>query len=176
MQLGEKKLVVQLASTSKPTMINAPSFVQVPGIDLTNAKPATATEVLILMNMVTVDDLKDDEEYEDILEDIKEECGKYGQVKSIEIPRPIEGVDVPGVGKVGVSPVRTQTRPQVFVEFVTTADAQKAQHAITGRKFANRVVLTAYFPPDLYHRRQFSSVQVPVGANGDAKAEGAPAT
>lgn len=36
----------------------------------------------------------------DILEDVKEECSKYGVVRSIEIPRPIKGVDVPGCGKV----------------------------------------------------------------------------
>ena len=36
----------------------------------------------------------------DIMEDVREECGKYGFVKSLEIPRPIPGVDVPGVGKV----------------------------------------------------------------------------
>lgn len=42
----------------------------------------------------------EEEEYEDILEDIKEECNKYGVVRSVEIPRPIEGVDVPGCGKV----------------------------------------------------------------------------
>lgn len=36
----------------------------------------------------------------EILEDVKDECNKYGAVKSIEIPRPIPGVDVPGVGKV----------------------------------------------------------------------------
>ena len=36
----------------------------------------------------------------DIMEDVREECGKYGVVKSLEIPRPIPGVDVPGVGKV----------------------------------------------------------------------------
>lgn len=50
--------------------------------------------------MVTPDELKDEEEYEDIFDDIREECGKYGVVKSLEIPRPIEGVDVPGCGKV----------------------------------------------------------------------------
>lgn len=49
---------------------------------------------------VTPDELKDEEEYEDILEDIKEECNKYGVVRSIEIPRPIDGVEVPGCGKV----------------------------------------------------------------------------
>ena len=37
-----------------------------------------ATEVLCLMNMVTEAELIDDEEYEDILEDVKEECNKLG--------------------------------------------------------------------------------------------------
>ena len=50
--------------------------------------------------MVTPSELNDEEEYEDILEDIKEECNKHGVVKSLEIPRPILGVDVPGCGKV----------------------------------------------------------------------------
>ena len=36
----------------------------------------------------------------DIVEDVKEECGKYGVVRSLEIPRPIKGVEVPGLGKV----------------------------------------------------------------------------
>jgi hypothetical protein len=36
----------------------------------------------------------------DIMEDVREECSRYGSVKSLEIPRPIQGVDVPGVGKV----------------------------------------------------------------------------
>lgn len=52
--------------------------------------------------MVTPDELRDEEEYEDILDDIREECGKYGVVRSLEIPRPIEGVDVPGCGKVSI--------------------------------------------------------------------------
>lgn len=52
--------------------------------------------------MVTPDELRDEEEYEDILEDIREECSKYGVVRSLEIPRPIEGVDVPGCGKVSI--------------------------------------------------------------------------
>ena len=36
----------------------------------------------------------------EILEDVREECSKYGPVRSLEIPRPIKGVDVPGCGKV----------------------------------------------------------------------------
>lgn len=61
------------------------------------------TEVLCLMNMVAPEELLDDEEYEEIVEDVKEECSKYGQVKSIEIPRPVDGLDIPGTGKVSLT-------------------------------------------------------------------------
>lgn len=144
MQLGEKKLIVQRASVgAKNSSMAAPVQIQVPG--MASGVPGSsgpATEVLCLMNLVTPDELRDEEEYEDILEDIQEECSKYGHVKSIEIPRPIDGVDVNGLGK-------------VFVEFNSIADCQKAQQALTGRKFSNRVVVTSYFEPDKYHRRQF---------------------
>lgn len=46
----------------------------------------------------------EDEDYEEILEDIREECSKYGAVRSIEIPRPVDGVEVPGCGKVRQQP------------------------------------------------------------------------
>ena len=36
----------------------------------------------------------------DIVDDVRDECSKYGNVRSIEIPRPVEGIDVPGCGKV----------------------------------------------------------------------------
>lgn len=34
------------------------------------------------------------------MEDVREECGKYGVVMNVEIPRPIGGIEVPGCGKV----------------------------------------------------------------------------
>lgn len=147
MQLGDKKLIVQLASIGAktgptvPITAGAPVTVQVPGLTITGGS-GPSTEVLCLLNMVTEDELLDDEEYDEIVDDVKEECNKYGSVKSIEIPRPIKGVDVPGVGK-------------IFVEFYSTTDCQKAQQALTGRKFANRVVVTSFYDPDKYHRRQF---------------------
>lgn len=44
---------------------------------------------------------------------------------------------------------------QIFVEYGSAADCQKAMQALTGRKFANRVVVTKYYDPDLYHRHEF---------------------
>ncbi|KAL1437135.1 hypothetical protein MTO96_049124 [Rhipicephalus appendiculatus] len=143
MQLGDKKLIVQRASVgAKNSQMNqAPVQIQVPGLQLQGGA-GPPTEVLCLMNLVCPEELKDEEEYEDILEDIHEECNKYGVVKSIEIPRPIDGVEVPGCGK-------------AYVEFNSVIDCQKAQQSLTGRKFSNRVVVTSYFDPDKYHRREF---------------------
>jgi len=144
MQLGDKKLIVQRASVGAKNAMGMnmlPANVQVPGMAGMSG-PGVPTEVLCLLNMVQPEELTDEEEYEDILEDIREECAKYGEVRSIEIPRPVPGVEVPGCGK-------------VFIEFATDSECQKAQHALSGRRFSNRVVVTSYFDPDKYHRREF---------------------
>lgn len=149
MQLGDKKLIVQRASVGKPNeevggsvaTANAPVTLQVPGLHQAQGGN-NATEVLCLMNMVTEAELIDDEEYEDIMEDVKEECNKLGQVKSLEIPRPRAGQDVTGVGK-------------IFVEFTNTEGSNKAMNALSGRKFATRVVLTSFYDPEMYHNRVF---------------------
>ncbi|XP_067088999.1 splicing factor U2AF 65 kDa subunit-like [Osmerus mordax] len=146
MQLGDKKLIVQRASVgaknSNPAaVIEAPVTLQVPGLQRLQTS-GVPTEVLCLLNMVMPEELVEDEDYEEILEDVRDECCKYGGVRSIQIPRPLEGVDVAGCGK-------------IFVEYVSAADCQKAMQALTGRKFANRVVVTKYYDPDMYHRHEF---------------------
>ncbi|XP_036808604.1 splicing factor U2AF 65 kDa subunit [Oncorhynchus mykiss] len=149
MQLGDKKLLVQRASVgAKNIALTGKNqtlvTLQVPGLMPTSMAllGGLPTEVLCLMNMVVLEELLDDEEYEEIAEDVRGECSKYGQVKSIEIPRPVDGLEVPGTGK-------------IFVEFMTLFDSQKAMQALTGRKFANRMVVTKYCDPDAYHRRDF---------------------
>ena len=46
-----------------------------------------ATKVLRLANMVTEEDLKEDEDYDEFVEDIREEAEKFGTVTSCKIPR-----------------------------------------------------------------------------------------
>lgn len=146
MQLADKKLIVQRASVGAKNnphgAMMAPVTLQVPGL-LQAAGSGPATSVLCLMNMITVDELKDDEEYEDILEDVKDECGKLGKLVSLEIPRPRPGVpDGEGIGK-------------IYVEFASHIDCQKAANALSGRKFSNRVVVTSFYDPEAYHHRRF---------------------
>lgn len=83
------------------TINQTPVTLQVPGLMSSQVQMGGhPTEVLCLMNMVLPEELLDDEEYEEIVEDVRDECSKYGLVKSIEIPRPVDGVEVPGCGKV----------------------------------------------------------------------------
>ena len=60
--------------------------------------------------MVTADVLADDEEYAEVIQDLHEECGKYGAIRAVHVPRPpnpkVLAASVFGTGtygKVGLS-------------------------------------------------------------------------
>jgi len=108
------------------------------------------TKVVQLLNMLTAEQLVDDNEYQDIYEDVQQECEKYGRVLSITIPRPrvIDGKLDPTVIVHAVG--------RIFVEFSTKEEAIKTQQSLAGRKFNNRTILTSFYDEDLYDMRDFS--------------------
>jgi len=53
---------------------------------------ALPTKVVCLTQVVTADELKDDEEYEDIMEDMRLEAGKYGIYISCLLFLPFQNV------------------------------------------------------------------------------------
>ncbi|KAG2302590.1 hypothetical protein Bca52824_031241 [Brassica carinata] len=62
----------------------------------------TPTKIVCLTQVVSADDLGDDEEYEDIMADMRQEGGKFGNLVNVVIPRPHPDHDpTPGVGKFG---------------------------------------------------------------------------
>ena len=116
MELGDRKLVVQRASVGAKQGLDIPVGLPLSFVPLV-VKDEEATRVLQLMNMVTPEELEDDEEYQgnakcinlstsiltkhaDIWDDIAEECGKFGTVIDMKIPRSQSGQNVPGLGKV----------------------------------------------------------------------------
>lgn len=101
------------------------------------------SSVLKMANMVSVDELRDDEEYADLAEDVEEECKRFGTVASMQIPRPKDGEDVPGLGC-------------IYVRFEKEADAISALKALSGRKFGGNIVKVTYFPVDKFDKREFS--------------------
>ncbi|PMD25181.1 hypothetical protein NA56DRAFT_642957 [Hyaloscypha hepaticicola] len=134
MELGDKHLKVLRASIG---------HTQVSGLEMgvnamsmlagTTSQGLDEGRVLQLLNMVTPEELIDIEDYEEICEDVKEECEKYGKVLDMKVPRPTGGSrQSNGVGK-------------IFVKFDTPESAGKALRALAGRKFADRTVVTTYF-------------------------------
>ncbi|KAK5276638.1 hypothetical protein LTR16_010894, partial [Cryomyces antarcticus] len=94
--------------------------------------------VLQLLNMVTPEELMDIDEYQEICEDVREECEKYGTVEGLEIPRPSGGSRMSaGVGK-------------IFVKYDKPESAQKALRALAGRKFADRTVVVTFFGEEYF--------------------------
>jgi splicing factor U2AF 65 kDa subunit len=150
MELGDKHLKVQRASVGNTQAsglemgVNAMSM-----LAGTTSQGLDEGRVLQLLNMVTPEELIDNEDYEgmlpmhlemqllmtlsEICEDVKEECEKYGKVLEMKVPRPTGGSrQSNGVGK-------------IFVKFDTSESAGKALRALAGRKFADRTVVTTYF-------------------------------
>ncbi|KAI9482543.1 hypothetical protein BDB00DRAFT_775367 [Zychaea mexicana] len=148
MELGDKRLVVQRASVgAKQGGSDGPSSGgnrdggRDGGMPLSfvpsGVKDDEATRVLQLMNMVTPEELEDDEEFQDIWEDIAEECSKFGVVLDMKIPRPQSGQNVVGLGK-------------IFVRFENQDQALSALRALAGRKFADRTVVSSFVDEDNY--------------------------
>ncbi|XP_034698916.1 splicing factor U2af large subunit B-like isoform X6 [Vitis riparia] len=99
----------------------------------------TPTKVLCLTEVINIDELRDDEAYEEILEDMRDEGGKFGALVHVVIPRPSPNGDlIPGVGK-------------VFLEYSDTAGSSSARNALSGRKFGGNVVSAVYYPEDKYY-------------------------
>lgn len=44
---------------------------------------------------------------------------------------------------------------QIYVEFGSADDSKTAAQALAGRKFANRVVVTSFYSPEMFHRKEF---------------------
>ncbi|KAF1813653.1 hypothetical protein P152DRAFT_457032 [Eremomyces bilateralis CBS 781.70] len=138
MELGEEHLKVQRASIGQQQASGLEM-----GVNAMTMLAGTTTEeleqgrVLQLLNMVTPEELMDNDEYEEICEDVKEECAKYGPVNDLKIPRPSGGRQSAGVGK-------------IFVKFEQPESAQRAFKALAGRKFADRTVVVSFFSEEYF--------------------------
>jgi len=104
---------------------------------------AFPTKVVCLTQVVSADELKDDEEYEDIMEDMRLEAGKYGNLVKVVIPRPDpSGQPVVGVGK-------------VFLEYADIDGATKAKTALHGRKFGGNPVVAVCYAEDKFANGEY---------------------
>jgi splicing factor U2AF subunit len=137
MDVGGKTLKVTKASIGPTQVANFDvGITAISGLASQAAGEIETSNVVQLLNMVTAEELMDNDDYEEIREDVMDECGKFGTIKEVKIPRPTGGSrQSAGVGK-------------IFVKFEATESATKALTSLAGRKFADRTVVTTYFPEE----------------------------
>jgi len=110
---------------------------------------------MLLLNMVTEDELYDDQDYKEILEDISDECGKYGEVEGVRVPRPVPKSKKWEPSDSAASTAEKNRKAdeeagvgRVYIMYKNVDMAQKAMKAIGGRQFAGRTILVATVPED----------------------------
>jgi len=111
--------------------LKLPSDVMTDPLAASHAKPSNIVE---LKNMLSENDLKSDEDYEEILEDTKEECGQFGALKNVIIPR-----SGPGATK-------------IFLEYNSIDDAAGAIRGLSGRTFDGRKVNATFMTEDDFRK------------------------
>jgi splicing factor U2AF subunit len=104
------------------------------------------TEVLMLVNMVTEAELGVDEDFEDIVLDVREECEKYGELLEVVIPRPSgDGPDTKLSGGRDSGPRIGVAVGRIFARFANVESCAQARNALDGRTFnSNRVDASFY--------------------------------
>ncbi|XP_021300987.1 LOW QUALITY PROTEIN: splicing factor U2af large subunit B [Herrania umbratica] len=103
------------------------------------------TKVVCLTQALSEDDLRDDEEYDDIVEDMRQEGGKHGVLVNVVIPRPnLNGEPSAGVGK-------------VFLEYLDVEGSRKAQAAMNGRKFGDNQVIAVFYPENKFVQGEYDA-------------------
>ncbi|XP_075090963.1 splicing factor U2af large subunit B isoform X2 [Nicotiana tabacum] len=103
------------------------------------------TKVLCLTEVITPQELFDDVEYGEILEDMKEEGRKFGDLIDVVIPRPEPDHQIiEGHGK-------------VFLEYSDVTGCSNAKAALGGRKFGGNTVIAIYYPEDKYYDKDYAA-------------------
>lgn len=136
-QLGENHIKVQRASVGITQAAGLESVSAMTMLAGTQTKDADETRVLMLLNMVTAEELMDSDTYQDIMDDIREECSKFGHIIEMKIPRPKGPRIDAGVGK-------------IFIKYDTVSSAKKALKALAGRKFSDRTVVVTFYSEELF--------------------------
>ncbi|ETS64341.1 hypothetical protein PaG_01188 [Moesziomyces aphidis] len=169
MELGDRNLVVQRASvgSEKKAQAIAASGANVGALGVPSSVQQFAgaggdagepTSCMVMLNMVTPEELQDDEEYADIVEDIRDECTKFGTVNDVRVPRPAKESKGAAAHQWKRSqndeaadadkPSEREGVGRVYVRYAETDQCAQALKAIAGRQFGGRTVICAFLKED----------------------------
>lgn len=161
MELGDRYLVVQRASVGakgingESLIPNLPydQFPEIPRPIMPAGDDTSEARILLMLNMVTPEDLVDDVEYSELYEDIKTECSNYGNLEDLRIPRPVkkEKKWAPGEQHSTADAQRIDEASgvgRVYVKYADSVSANQALNALAGRSFAGRSIIATLLTDD----------------------------
>ncbi|XP_047042581.1 poly(U)-binding-splicing factor half pint-like [Lolium rigidum] len=105
-----------------------------------------ATRVVRLAEMLSLDQLQADDEYQQLVEDVSDEARRFGDLVKAVIPRPGPGADDPVVAGAG----------KVFLEYASLDQAIRCWEAMDGRWFARRQIVAGFYPEDMFAAGDYS--------------------
>jgi len=108
-------------------------------VSTTQVRVNPESRVLLLLNMASEDDLESDEDYQEFLSEVKEQCEKYGSVVSVVIPRHGPGIK------------------RVFVEYDSIGSANSARKALSVLKFDGKTVEATYYNEAEFASKKYDS-------------------
>lgn len=154
MELGDKKLIVQRASIGAKggAFPNLPpeAMPDIPApIVPVDLNKELGGRILLMLNMVVADDLIDDKEYQEILEDVRDECGSFGELEDIRVPRPAKRDKSSNVNPADAAKMDEAAGVgRVYIKFARHDSAAEALRQLAGRSFAGRIIVATLIADD----------------------------
>lgn len=135
---GKKKFSEPLFKGAPSGILSSLDALQLQQVQTWLAVPVhalTPSRCILLINMLTAQDLFEEEDYQEFHTDIWQECQAFGAVEEVIVPRPnLISMDVySNVGK-------------VYVKFFDFVAAKRARRTLTGRTYSNRTVCASFYP------------------------------
>ncbi|KAI8870073.1 RNA-binding domain-containing protein, partial [Ramicandelaber brevisporus] len=145
--LGEKPLVVQLASTPGSTSSvyygsNTQASVHIPpqlvhAITRGSHQPSTAIQI---MNVFSERDVRDDVSKREIMDTIRAECNTYGHVQDLYLDAIVPSASSEHQSR----KLGEHLLSKIVVRFGTVGETAAALHGLSGRRCDGRTILVSY--------------------------------
>ena len=115
-------------------------------VQIKKYKVIMPTKVLCLNSIIRGLDIEEDEKYNEIKEDLKNECEKYGKVLDIFMPRKdVEDNETPGMGN-------------AYIMFESVEQSKLARKFLSMKRFNNKLIYIQYIPEDNFINKKFEPI------------------
>ena len=115
-------------------------------IEIKKYKVIMPTKVLCLNSIIKGLDIEEEEKYNEVKEDLKNECEKYGKVLDIFMPRKdVEDNETPGMGN-------------AYIMFDSVEQSKLARKFLSMKRFNNKLIYIQYIPEENFINKKFEPI------------------